>query len=315
MKRYLFFLILFALPLSAEMLIRTKVAMGTFASISLMEQDKKYFLPAFDIIKDVELSLSSYNQNSPIFRLNKNKKVKLDTLSYEALSLSKNYHKRTNGYFNIAIGSVTKDLYKFGEDESLPTQEALQNSETSLVSLVFDKENAKIAENIKIDLGGMGKGFGVDKTMEFLSSRGVKKAIVALSGDIRCLESCSIEIQNPFKKQALARFETQKQEMGISTSGNYNRYVKDKRNNHLINPKTKQSQKSFASITLISKLPNSDLDAYATAASVMPQEQAYSFLDSLELAYVVVEVDKSVVVSKNIELFVKSLFFYDRDKE
>ena len=315
MKRYLLFLILFILPLSAEMLTRTKVAMGTFASISLMEQDKKYFLPDFDIIKDVELSLSSYNQNSPIFQLNKNKKVKLDTLSFEALSLSKNYYKRTNGYFNIAIGSVTKDLYKFGEDESLPTQEELQNSETSLVSLVFDKENAKIAENIKIDLGGMGKGFGVDKTMEFLSSRGVKKAVVALSGDIRCLESCSIEIQNPFKEQALARFETKKQEMGISTSGNYNRYVKDKRNNHLINPKTKQSQKSFASITLISKFPNSDLDAYATAASVMPKEKAYRFLDSLELAYVVVEVDKSVVVSKNIELFVKSLFFYDRDKE
>ncbi|MDQ7069017.1 MAG: FAD:protein FMN transferase [Sulfurimonas sp.] len=58
-------------------------------------------------------------------------------------------------------------------------------------------------------------------------------------------------------------------------------------NNHLINPKTKESQKSFISLTLISTLPNSDIDAYATAASVMPKELAYRFLNSLDVGYII----------------------------
>ena len=315
MKLLLFILVFYTLNLSAEMLSRTKVLMGTFATLSLEPQDKQHFKGVFETLAEVENALSSYKQSSPIYKLNEEKNTTLLPYSYEALSLSKNYYKQTSGYFNIAIGSVTKDLYKFGEDESLPSKKALQESEVSFRSLAFDMQNARIANNVKIDLGGMGKGFGVDKAMMILKRQGVTKAVLALSGDIRCFGSCTIEIQNPFEEKALAVFETKKEEMGISTSGNYNRYVKSKENNHLINPKTKESQRSFASITLISELPNSDLDAYATAASVMPRERAYSFLESLDLAYVVIEIDKNIVISKNIEKFVEYLTFYNGAKE
>ncbi len=125
------------------------------------------------------------------------------------------------------------------------------------------------------------------------------------SGDIRCLGICPIEIHNPLSKTPLLSFTTKEPDIGISTSGNYNRYVKSKKNNHLINPKTKHSQNNFISITLISHLPNADLDAYATASSVMPKQKAYTFLDSLDLAYVVLESDKKKVVSKNIMIFTK----------
>jgi len=307
----LLFLLLAFYTLNAEMTSRTKVLMGTFATLSLDSKDKRHFKPAFDTLNDVDNALSSYKTDSPIFVLNQKKSTTLLPLTYEALVRSKRYYEESDGYFNIAVGSVTKELYKFGEDESLPSVEALKKSDTSFKSLRFNEKEAFISNNIKIDLGGMGKGFGVDKAMAFLKSKSVNKAIIALSGDIRCLGVCSIEIQNPFKQVPFAGFKTKKIEMGISTSGNYNRYVKSTQNNHLINPKTKLSQTKFASITLISELPNSDLDAYATAASVMPRETAYKFLESLKLAFVVVETDKSVVVSKNIKEYVKELLFYD----
>jgi len=311
----LLFLFLAVYTLNAEMTSRTKVLMGTFATLSLDSKDKHYFKPAFETLKGVDNALSSYKTDSPIFILNQNKSNTLLPLTYEALTLSKRYYEESDGYFDIAIGSVTKDLYKFGEDESLPSEEALKKSDTSFSSLHFNEKEAFILNNIKIDLGGMGKGFGVDKAMKFLKSKSVHKAVVAMSGDIRCLDVCSVEIQNPFKQTPLASFKTKKEEMGISTSGNYNRYVKSTQNNHLINPKTKLSQKKFASITLVSELSNSDLDAYATAASVMPREKAYEFLESLDLAFVVVETDKKVVVSKNIKEYVKELLFYDGDEE
>jgi FAD:protein FMN transferase len=289
--------------------------MGTFATVSLESKNKEYFKPTFETLSEVEGALSSYKENSPIFILNEKKSTTLLPYTYEALLLSEKYYERSDGYFNIAIGSVTKDLYKFGKDESVPTRESLQKSDTSFKGLHFDSKKAFISNSIKLDLGGMGKGFGVDKAIAFLKSKGVKKAVLALSGDIRCLGTCSIEIKNPFEQTPLASFKTKKCEIGVSTSGNYNRYVDNVKNNHLINPKTKFSQEKFASITLVSKLPNSDLDAYATAASVMPMKKAYAFLDSLDLAYVVVQTDKSVVVSENIEAYVEELLFYNRAKE
>jgi len=313
----LFFLALFlvATLIDAQMTSRTKVLMGTFATISLEPQNKKCFASAFSSLEAVENALSSYKKSSPIYKLNHEKNVTISPLTYEALTLSQLYYQKSETYFNVAIGSITKSLYKFGADESVPSSEALQKSNTSLKSLHFDATRASIDEGVKIDLGGMGKGFGVDKAILNLKACGVEKAVVALSGDIRCLGRCSVNIQDPFSDGTLARFVTKIDELGISTSGNYNRYVKDKTHNHLINPKTKHSQQLFASITLISKLPSSDLDAYATAASVMPLKRAYSFLDSLELAYVTVEVSGKITVSENIEQFVNLELLHDGEKE
>ena len=277
--------------------------MGTFASISLNKPDKSLFRGAFSILDRVDNSLSSYKSNSPIYKLNKNKKAEINLYTYEALCLSKKYYKDTGAYFNIAIGSITKDLYHFGEDERVPQEWEFEISDTSLSALSFNKHNAKLGQGVKIDLGGFGKGYGVDRVVEYLKINSVTEARVALSGDIRCLGTCMIEIYNPFSSKALLRFRTLKEEMGISTSGNYNRFVSSTENNHLINPKIKHSQQNFISLTLISELPSADIDAYATAASVMPKALAYKFLDSLNLAYVALERDKTLVVSKNINLF------------
>ena len=289
--------------LDAQMLTRTKVAMGTYVSISLDASNKQAFTPAFNIVNAVDGSLSSYKQNSPIFKLNRDKKVKLDAYSLEALRLAERYYKRTDGYFNVAIGSITKDLYRFGGDERLPDEEALKRSDVNISALHIKNGIATIAKDMKIDLGGMGKGFCVDKVSEYLRKQGIKKARVAASGDIRCLSRCPIEVQNPFGEKPLYSFTTKEADMGISTSGNYNRYVGSTTENHLINPKQKRSQREFVSITLISKLTNSDLDAYATAASVMPKAKALEFLETLNAAYILLTTQGELLISKNITAF------------
>ena len=278
--------------------------MGTFVTLKLQTKDKHYFTPAFKILQDVTDSLSSYDTDSTIYKLNTFKKVKADFYAYDALSLAKEYYRVTDGYFDVAIGSITKDLYHFGEDAQVPTQEALSNSRIALSGLSLSREELTIEEGIKIDLGGMGKGYGVDRVAEYLKHHNVSNATIALSGDIRCLGACTIEINNPFSTAPLAVLKSTKEEMAFSTSGNYNRYIGSSKHNHLINPKTKTSQQNFISITLIGRVPNSDLDAYATAVSVMPKERAYTFLASQNLAYIILEQGGREVVSENIELFV-----------
>ena len=78
--------------------------------------------------------------------------------------------------------------------------------------------------------------------------------------------------------------------MAISTSGNYERYVKSIKHNHLINPKSKRSQQDIASMTLYSKeYSNAILDALATALSVMPHDKRIELLSTLPtIAYIFV---------------------------
>ncbi len=284
--------------------------MGTFISISTAQENKIHIQKGFAIISDVEMSLSSYKKKALVSKLNHEKKTNLDENLFEALQLSQKYYQETNGYFNIAIGSITKGLYRFGEQERIPHAKELKEANVDLKGLHFNKSEAFLDQNTTIDLGGMGKGFGVDKVAHYFKSKNIVQAVIAASGDIRCLGECHTNIQNPHAENFLASFDTLKDETGISTSGNYNRYVKSVKNNHLINPKSKKSEQNFSSITLISDISSSDLDAYTTAVSVMPKEQAYSFLASKPLAYIILQSDAKLVVSKNSKQFIKNLKIY-----
>lgn len=285
--------------------------MGTYITISVEKQDIKELENGFEIFKTVDQSLSSYKETSPIFKLNKNKKANINTITYEALKRSKKYYNDTNGYFDISVGSITKDIYHFGEkQEHLATKNQLQNATINLSGLTFTKDSASLEPHISIDLGGMGKGFAVDKVIEEFKKKNLKNTRVAASGDIRSLGNCEILVENPFSQEPLAKFRTRHYETAVSTSGNYNRYILSEKNNHLINPKQKAPQEGFVSITLISKLPNSDLDAYATAASVMPLQKSLEFLQSLELGYILLTTEKMIFVSKNISEYVKDLELY-----
>lgn len=303
---YILFIIMSLLSAS-EIVSRTQIIMGTFATISLPETHFESIETGFKILKSVESELSSYDQNADIYKLNHTRSVALGSYTFEALSKSKHYYEETKGYFDISIGSITKGLYRFGEDERLANLSELQNAPIAFKSLSFNQKNAWLDENITIDLGGMGKGFGVDKVNEYYKDQGIKRGKIALSGDIRCLSRCDISIQDPFNDTSRFFFKTLQPHTAISTSGNYRRFVKDVTSNHLINPKQKCSQQNFASITLISTGSNSDLDAYATAASVMPIETAKAFLASRPLAYIMIETDGTTTISPNLNKFVLML--------
>ncbi|MDO9265713.1 MAG: FAD:protein FMN transferase [Sulfurimonas sp.] len=290
--------------------------MSTFITISVDEKNANLITDGFDIIKNIEMSLSSYNPKARIYLLNKNLHVEVDDNVYESLSLCKKYYAATDGYFDITVGSITKDLYGFGESERVATPLELQDAKVDIDGLRFNEKEAFIDKGIKVDLGGMGKGFAVDKVADYYKSKGVNSAVISASGDIRCLSVCKMDVQDPFVEDgSLLSFETTKDDLGITTSGNYNRYVESTKNNHLIDPKAKKPQTSFISITLIGELSSSDLDAYATAASVMPTKKTYEFLDALEVGYIIMQSDEEIVISKNIAKYAKNLTVSDTLKK
>ena len=169
-------------------------------------------------------------------------------------------------------------------------------------------------ENITLDLGGMGKGYAVDKVARFLEEQNISQGIIALSGDIRCLDICTFELQSPYSEQTFATLTSNNSQLSISTSGTYRRYVKAKEHHHLINPKTASQGRAFASVSLFTKANNAKIDAYATALSVMPKEKAFIFLKQHdEIGFVLVD-DKGKIIYGNLENLVTLKWLHYNEK-
>jgi thiamine biosynthesis lipoprotein len=302
----LLFLLFFPLLLLAQeaMQTRTQVLMGTFVSITLPHTNTHEITRSFELIKRMEDSLSSYGSHATLARLNKDHQVKLDSCLSEAIRLSRAYYTQTNGYFDITIGSISKELYHFGEEKTYsPSKQDLQSATLNMKGITIDDMSIKSDENITIDLGGMGKGYATDKVAAYLKDQNVTKGIIALSGDIRCLNTCEIMLQSPYSEKTFAKVKSKNRDLSLSTSGTYRRYATTKEEHHLINPKTASQGKTFVSVSLFSRADNAKIDAYATALSVMPKDEALTFLKThKEIGFVLVDVQGRILYGNLMNL-------------
>ncbi len=304
--RRLFVLIACCSAIVAGSVTRTQVMMGTFAFVQIDEKQYALADKAFRVMKKVEKSLSSFDKDATLYRLNHNRSIVVDNELLQALRLAKMFYKQTYGYFDITIGSITKNLFRFGSKHArLPSVKELENASLGIDKIDIRNNTVSLSDGILLDFGGMGKGYAVDKATSELMRYGVKKAILGLSGDIRCIGACSVDIQNPFSEGTIAKIESTSLTMGISTSGPYCRFVKNQQYNHLIDPKRKRNEKYFSSVTLIGDVDNVRLDAYATAISVMPPKVALQFLKSYPMIeYLLIAKDGTMYrKSKKIRIF------------
>jgi len=289
----LLFVFLFPLFLLAqeELQTRTQVLMGTFVHISLPQKDKQEITRSFELLKRIEDSLSTYDETATLAKLNKTHFVKYDPYLAEALTLSRSYYHQSNGYFDITIGSISKKLYHFGEEKTYsPSRQALRSAHLDIHGIHIDNKHIITDKNITIDLGGMGKGYGADKVAQYLDEQNISEGIIALSGDIRCLDRCEVYLQSPYSEKTFAKIQTKKAQLSISTSGTYRRFATTKEEHHLINPKTASQGREFISVSLFTTADNAKIDAYATALSVMPKAEALAFLKNKEdIGFVLVD--------------------------
>jgi len=282
---------------SEALLSRTRALMGTYVTITLPQKDNAAISASFGLIQTIEDSLSTYDPNATLSKLNKTHTVPYDAYLSEAITLSKNYYKETNGYFDITIGSISKKLYHFGEEKTYsPSRKALKKAVLNIDGIHLNTHSITTDTHIVVDLGGMGKGYAVDKVADSLKDQNITQGIIALSGDIQCLHSCELYLQSPFSEATFAKVNTLHPYTSISTSGTYRRYAAKKSEHHLINPKTATQGRAFVSVSLFTLGNNAKIDAYATAVSVMPKEKALAFLKQhKEIGYVLVEPDRNVI--------------------
>lgn len=205
---------------------RCRPLLGTYVEISISDSgcrnfDEKIMNEAFDEIELVQELMSFHDQQSELSALNRlafGRPVKVHPWTYEVLNFAKELSIASNGAFNCA---VAPELQSWGKLPSFEMEDINYDSNLSALRM-HDNNYVSFDRPLKIDLGGIAKGFAVDVALEVLRDYDVKWAVVNAGGDIGVIgnESHPIYIKdfsNPEKVHYLGELT----EGAVATSGSY----------------------------------------------------------------------------------------------
>jgi thiamine biosynthesis lipoprotein len=301
-----------------EPIERVQLQMGTYARVLIYGGNNKDVDAAFSEIKKLDNLLSDYNPKSEISEINNmagKKAVKVNPQVIEVLEIAKNIASETGGVFDPTIGALTIGVYKFGrESDDEPNIENIDKAK-SLVNykdLIIEGDSVYLKrKGMMIDLGGIGKGYAVEKAVTVLKERGIKRGVVSLSGDLKVFgDELEIAIKNPGSPGAIATFKTGSGDLAISTSGSYERSVNIQGEvyHHLIVPESGKPGSNFLSLTVVLKGSSTLADAYATALFIMGKDKAIEFLDNHgEIGVFIVFPDKKIYYNQTFSDLVNNL--------
>lgn len=238
---------------------------------SQAEFNKKYN-ELYSVIKEYSELYDIYNDYENIINLkyiNENaykKPIKVDKKIIELLSYGKKAYKITNGYVNIAMGSVLSIWHDYREKgESLPPKSMLIEADkhTDINNLIIDEKNSIVFfkdKKLKLDVGAITKGFVCNKIYEYINKNNIwQSAVISLGGNIITIgnkpdgNNFVIGIENPNSSEYLDKVYTDNN-TSVVTSGSYQRFytVDGKDYCHIIDKNTLYPANYFKSVTVIS---------------------------------------------------------------
>ena len=295
--------------------IGTGVAMDTQVVIQIpahdevdIRQAREAIREAFREIDRIEELMSATDPASEIYRLN-NSGTQWVGLSEEVIYVlmkAQEYSALTDGSFDVTV----KPLVDFWMEEvrlsgKLPTADRL-SAYLDLVNysdLVIDEQGSRARfarERMEVTMGGIAKGYAVDRACEVLMSRGLKGALVDIGGDIRAIGVVPwrIGIADPRTTEGLLGV-IDLVNRSVATSGDYQRYllIGAERIHHIINPKTGEPARESISVTIIAE-DSLIADALSTAVFVMGPERGKVLLDTIGVAGLMIDSEGMMTVSE-----------------
>jgi len=265
--------------------------MGTYAIIDLPSQ-KAY--QAYRYMRELELKLSDYIETSEISKINKKAGIEPVKVSSETLEVIKKsiwLSELTDGVFDISVGAITIRAKRLKE---IPEETA--KSLVNYKKIKIEGSNVFLEERgMAIDLGGIGKGFALQKAYEKVKS---ERGFIAIAGDLKVWgHRRLLAVYNPINGKVLAQGYNRK-DLCLSTSGNY-------RKNHIVT-----SGKQVLQVT-VAYGDCTVADGLSTALFAMEDSKKWEFIQKHgEFGYLILFTDGSVYFNRTFLDFFEGLKFY-----
>jgi thiamine biosynthesis lipoprotein len=267
---------------------------GTFYDVTYYSQDNETYQKQFDsIFYLINKSMSNYQTNSDISKVNRNELDSVDKHFTAVFNASKIIYKETKGVFDPTIGKLV-NAWNFGSEKNKTKLDSVKVD--SLMQFVgFERlvlhNNILTKKDPKpyIDFNAIAKGYAVDVVADFLESKAVKNYMVNIGGELRTKginiekqKGWTVGIENPnFDGSQSTNIVFELKDKAMATSGTYRKFKVDDNGNkyaHIINTKTGYPSKS--SILSVSVIADNCMlaDGYATAFQAMDIYNAKVFL-------------------------------------
>jgi thiamine biosynthesis lipoprotein len=257
-------------------------------------QDNKQIKQGIDsILTAIDQSISLWNENSMLTRVNKGEKVKVDKIFKENLALSHEISLLTEGAFDITIGGLVKiygfankERRKLGEEE---IQSLLKYVNYNKVSISEDGYVIKQPQT-ELDFNAIAQGYTTDVISQYLISRGISSFVVDVGGEVFAQgrkpdnQYWKVAIEEPAADSASEvryKYAVDLDNQSIVTSGSYRKYYEENgvKYSHTIDPQSgKPVTHTLLSVSVLAD-KSYKADGLATAFMVMGLEKSKQFLD------------------------------------
>lgn len=285
----------------------TFTAYGEHAEEALQEAEE-------EILRLDEL-WSVGKENSEISRLNKEGSGTVSAETIQLLTCAKEISEETKGAFDLTI-------YPLMELWGFTTQEYQVPEETKIRDIVenhMGMEHVKIdpetqtvtlEQQVKIDLGGIAKGYASQQVEKIFQKHGVESGIVSLGGNIQAIgkktdgNPWKVGIQPPTENMEMAgSYEAEGE--AVITSGGYERYFEEDGTtyHHILDPHTGYSTKQdLLSVTIISK-DGMKADCLSTTLFVLGKEKAVDYWRNHkeEFDMILIDEEENIFISEGIQ--------------
>jgi len=292
-----------------------RVVMGTFSRVVAIAESERAardcIRAAFDVQRRIEELMSYHEAESELNRVNRygaEKPVPVNPMTFEVLQQAMHFSRLSAGAFDVTVGPLV-DLWKTaGEVNEPPTAEALAEArrKVGFEKLVLNDKDMTVGlavEGMRIDLGGIAKGYAVDKSVEAMKRQGAVGGMVDLGGNIRCFgrppqrqpgqggsearPNWRIALQDPnvapddMDRSRILMVLAITDE-SVATSGDYRRFtnVRCQKQSHILDTQTGKGADKLTSVTIIAR-DATTADALSTAVSVLGREKGLELIESL----------------------------------
>jgi thiamine biosynthesis lipoprotein len=304
-------------------------AMGTVISVYVWTESEvkaaKGAEAVFNEMKRIDTMMTTWLPDSEVSQVNTNAGVKPVTVSEETFAVierAQDVSRRTNGIFDITVDAF-KGLWKFDQDMdgTLPDPKDVKARLANIgyKDLILDKAKRTVflrRKGMSITLGGIAKGYAVDKCVKLLYDQGLTNFMVQAGGDMfvagkKGADPWMVGIRDPRgtakEMFALAPVE----DHSFSTSGDYERgFVKDGvRYHHILDPRDGMPAKASRSVTIRAK-DAFTADAWSKVVFILGWDETLRLIEREKLTdFEVVHVDDKNVVhmTKAVEKTIKLL--------
>ncbi len=298
---------------------RAQMHMGTLVTVTGVAPTdavaQEAVTAAFREIHRLEELLSTWIPASELSRVNAaagRDAITLSAETFELLTRSMEITELTEGGFNIAVGPAV-EAWSVTERMRVPSKDELNQ----LKAIVYPAqirldERARTVflskPGMRIDVGGIGKGFAADRAVAVMQAAGATAGVVALSGDIKTFgrfpdgARFRFGIRHP-RKEGVILATLDMENEAISTAGDYERYFERDgvRYHHILDPATLEPARQCQGVTVIAS-EGTLADGLDTGIFVMGPERGMALVERLEgVEAVIVDRDGHVRVSSGLK--------------